>query len=392
MPVTYKGKTYRNIYCARCNYAGNYQDLEFWEILLPMGTIIKNPNNFLGRPLRADKTMRLPPKKSDRKFFNTHGMTRMSQLCFTKTFWDLNCNKNAKKKNCTPSICENWEQYGCKECPGKQTNCWSNYNATWLKNEARSWYSLRKNFFDLSIIITGYGLEVNQITKEGTKPLLPPKTCPSQENEDKCYLPGVGNCTLLPSCSFQRKRPLGSTVTMVGLFISVFSLVLTLGIYCRNTSICTKIIQLQAQCFAAHLGAIVCFIAGGFLTMRFKADGFCKASAIVTHFAFLSVFSWMNVIAWSLFTLMRGTQRFVFIVDGIHASKLWEFLSQFVFGWALPLIITAVSAGLEFCWKPGFMGYGKDGFCWIGSQKGLLYLFLVSRLTSRNLFLSFENN
>ena len=156
-------------------------------------------------------------------------------------------------------------------------------------------------------------------------------------------------------------------------------MIFTVTIYCNTDALQTKTTPLQLHCFVANLVAILSCFAASLASFRKTVEVVCKIISIVLHLSFLSVFSWMHVIAWSLFTMTLSKTRF--LADLLIQPPKWvKILLRYTFGLAVPMIIVLCSVGLDHLWSPGFMDYGKDGLCWINTDEGMLYLFLVSNV------------
>lgn len=109
----------------------------------------------------------------------------------------------------------------------------------------------------------------------------------------------------------------------------------------------------------------------------------CKVMAICVHYFFLSSFSWMNVIAFDLFTTF--SHSFAPTRAASNSSK--RFYSYSSYGWLVPFTITTIAVVLDLSYAEvnGFRpGYG-EGICWITSRNALL-LFFVGPLAVFKLF------
>ena len=156
---------------------------------------------------------------------------------------------------------------------------------------------------------------------------------------------------------------------------------LNVAIHRSTEALQTEIWQLQVHCWAANFAAILSCTAAGITSLCKTTEFVCKLVAIALHLSFLSVFSWMHLIAWSLFVMIVGRTRFLAELM-IQLPNWVKSYLHFTLGWALPVVIVLCGIGLEYSWSPGFMGYGKDGLCWINGNRGMLFLFLVSNFCS----------
>ncbi|XP_048751357.2 G-protein coupled receptor Mth2-like [Ostrea edulis] len=104
-----------------------------------------------------------------------------------------------------------------------------------------------------------------------------------------------------------------------------------------------------------------------------KNQSLCKALSIVTHFAFLAAFFWMNVMSFDIFfTFSTG---FTNLSKTETSSKRMQF--YVLYAWLGAVIIVGSAASVEYTSDSSFKpGYG-DGVCWISNSKGLIVFFLV---------------
>ena len=312
----------------------------------------------------------------------------MSNWCFIAPF-----AKDVDSGSCTPLLCTEpfvgfcAENYNSSDVGTPNIkSCQTNFTADWLQEASRK-DSNRVFNMDLTIILTRNSIVANVLDQDAQVEtrIWEGKNCSAEKGpvDETCWLPGFDSCVEIP-CGVSLTKLSASDsgggtklLTITCLFISLLSLLLTVLIYRNTEALQTKIIQLQIHCFVAHIAAILSFIAAGFASFRQTADLVCKIVAIVLHFSFLSVFSWMHIIAWSLFMMILGTRRF--LAELVIQSPKWvESFVHYTLGWALPVAIVSCSIILDCYWSPGFMDYGKDGLCWINGNNGMLHLFLVS--------------
>ncbi|XP_059178585.1 uncharacterized protein LOC131957808 [Physella acuta] len=182
-----------------------------------------------------------------------------------------------------------------------------------------------------------------------------------------------------------------SIVSACGMCVSIITLTITASLYiaARKThSIPDKnIMSLILALFLAN--SLLLF--GALAT---PVPMLCKIMAFCTHYGFLAVFSWMNVMALDMWITFSS---------GLHAqersSKRYVFYN--IFGWFFPGIIVATCLALDFL-QPGNMvspSYGET-VCWINSKYSLLLFFVIPLaaillinlvlfvLTARNIYLT----
>ncbi|XP_065789406.1 adhesion G protein-coupled receptor E1 isoform X2 [Muntiacus reevesi] len=118
-----------------------------------------------------------------------------------------------------------------------------------------------------------------------------------------------------------------------------------------------------------HLHLCIClFLAKTlFLTGADKTDNQmgCALIAGFLHYLFLACFFWMLVEAVMLFLMVRNLK-----VVNYFSSRNIKMLYLCTFGYGLPGIVVAVSAGLQ----P--QGYGMYNRCWLNTETGFIWSFL----------------
>ncbi|XP_055998836.1 G-protein coupled receptor Mth2-like [Ostrea edulis] len=104
-----------------------------------------------------------------------------------------------------------------------------------------------------------------------------------------------------------------------------------------------------------------------------KNQSLCKALSIVTHFAFLAAFFWMNVMSFDIFfTFSTGLTN---LGERETSSKRMRF--YWLYAWLGAAIIVGSAASVEYTSDSSIKpGYGT-GMCWISNSRGLLVFFLV---------------
>ena len=379
-PVIIENVTYVNIFCAICNevVADNIQHWNLIYVEFERGApieMIRTPsyfnNNFLYRF----------PHQNHSIMYTVNGQSRLSKYCFTEV------KRTCPTISCTPFICTELPQTGCEECKEEglvRNGCAANFSALEFFTVAKPKLD-RGFFFDLTIIFDDGNFIFNAVSSRmGINEEIHRENCSQEERQGNgtCFS-SILDCLEISCTPAIKEEPSSmhaTILTLVGLSISLISLIATLIICWKTESFQAKIVRLQIQCFIAHIGAILSFLIAGSVSMRESADWLCKAAAVVMHFSFLAMFSWMHVIAWSVFMMIVGTKRFLDQMV-IQSPKWVESAAHYALGWCSPVIIVLVSITLEYFCSPGYLGYGKNGRCWINEQQGILNLFLVS-LTS----------
>lgn len=122
-----------------------------------------------------------------------------------------------------------------------------------------------------------------------------------------------------------------------------------------------------------------------------RNETICTIIAIVLHYAWLSAFTWTNVLAFHLSQSLgtkAGSMRKRFAM-GSQISK--TFLLYCAYGWGAPLIVVLISVAVDF-WSNANFHYGTKASCWItgglanllafGAPVGLTLLVNVAMFTN----------
>ncbi|XP_078410689.1 adhesion G-protein coupled receptor D1 isoform X1 [Cetorhinus maximus] len=155
-----------------------------------------------------------------------------------------------------------------------------------------------------------------------------------------------------------------SAITYVGCSLSIVCLTVTLIIFGVLSSVST--IRNQRHHIHANLSfAILVAQILLLISFRFLPNTLpCKALAILLHFFFLSVFSWMLVEGLHLYSM-------VIKVFGSEESKHFYYYG---IGWGSPLVICIVSV------TSAFDSYGNADNCWLSIEKGAIWAFVAPAL------------
>ena len=174
---------------------------------------------------------------------------------------------------------------------------------------------------------------------------------------------------------------LGSYITLVGLTISIIFLAITFFVY-----ICTpKLLNIHGKNLVCLI--VVLSIAHVTYLVSPQAEGIpplCKCIAVLLHFLYLSSFTWMNVIAFDFYTTF--SRRFNLVERNRNHKR---FMLYSIYAWCTPLVMIVISVSFDFVevstkvssYKPG---YGK-GLCWIASSNAL-FVFVAIPLSVFKLF------
>ncbi|KAB0363192.1 hypothetical protein FD754_007348, partial [Muntiacus muntjak] len=144
-----------------------------------------------------------------------------------------------------------------------------------------------------------------------------------------------------------------------------------ISLVCLATAIITFLVcrTIRNQNTYIHLHLCIClFLAKTlFLTGADKTDNQmgCALIAGFLHYLFLACFFWMLVEAVMLFLMVRNLK-----VVNYFSSRNIKMLYLCTFGYGLPGLVVAVSAGLQ----P--QGYGMYNRCWLNTETGFIWSFL----------------
>ncbi|NWV05589.1 AGRD1 protein, partial [Ptilonorhynchus violaceus] len=152
-----------------------------------------------------------------------------------------------------------------------------------------------------------------------------------------------------------------SSITYIGCALSIFCLTITLVTFAVLSSVST--IRNQRYHIHANLSFAVLVAQILLLTSFQFSPGTvpCKILAILLHFFFLSVFAWMLVEGFHLYSM-------VIKVFGSEESK---HLYYYGIGWGCPLVISAISA------TSSLGCYGESGNCWLSLESGAIWAFVA---------------
>ncbi|XP_058381829.1 adhesion G protein-coupled receptor E1-like [Diceros bicornis minor] len=152
-------------------------------------------------------------------------------------------------------------------------------------------------------------------------------------------------------------------ISHVGMIISLVCLVLAIATFLLCRSCCRN------PNTYLHLHLCVCLFLAKilFLTGVDKTDNQtgCAIIAGFLHYLFLACFFWMLVEAVMLFLMVRNLK-----VVNYFSSRNIKMLYLCVFGYGLPAVVVAVSAGVQ----P--QGYGMYDRCWLNTETGFIWSFL----------------
>ncbi|KAM6216722.1 adhesion G protein-coupled receptor E4-like [Rhynchocyon petersi] len=183
----------------------------------------------------------------------------------------------------------------------------------------------------------------------------------SNESYTECQCFHLSSFAVLMALTPQAD-PVLTVITKVGLSLSLLCLLLAALTFllCRpiqNTSTSLHL-QLSLCLFLAHL----LFLFG---IDKTEPEVLCSIIAGMLHYLYLASFTWMLLEGLHLFLTVRNLK----VANYTSAGRFnKEFM--FPFGYGVPAVIVAVSAGL------GYKHYGTYNYCWLKFDGGFIWSFM----------------
>ncbi|XP_046494263.1 adhesion G protein-coupled receptor E3-like [Equus quagga] len=177
-----------------------------------------------------------------------------------------------------------------------------------------------------------------------------------------CSCNHLSSFAVLMASSVTKEDPVLTVITHVGLGVSLLCLLLAVLTFLlcqsiQNTSISLHL-QLSLCLFLAHL----LFLTG---IKQTKPKVLCSIIAGLLHYLYLASFTWMLLEGLHLFLTLRNLK-----VANYTITKRLQKRFLYPFGYGIPVVIVAVSAGLN----PH--GYGTPRHCWLNLKGGLIWSFI----------------
>ncbi|XP_070131105.1 adhesion G protein-coupled receptor E3-like [Equus caballus] len=177
-----------------------------------------------------------------------------------------------------------------------------------------------------------------------------------------CSCNHLSSFAVLMASSVMKEDPVLTVITHVGLGVSLLCLLLAVLTFLlcqsiQNTSISLHL-QLSLCLFLAHL----LFLTG---IKQTKPKVLCSIIAGLLHYLYLASFTWMLLEGLHLFLTLRNLK-----VANYTITKRLQKRFLYPFGYGIPVVIVAVSAGLN----PH--GYGTPRHCWLNLKGGLIWSFI----------------
>ncbi|XP_032739355.1 putative adhesion G protein-coupled receptor E4P [Lontra canadensis] len=184
----------------------------------------------------------------------------------------------------------------------------------------------------------------------------------SDENQTLCSCNHLSSFAILMASTKLKVDPVLTMITYVGLSLSLLCLFLAVLTFllCRPIqNISTSLhLQLSICLFLAHL----LFLTG---IDRTEPKVLCSIIAGVLHYLYLASFTWMLLEGLQLFLTVKNLKVANYISSG-------KFKRRFIypFGYGIPAVIVAVSAGL------GHTSYGTETHCWLSFHGRFIWSFM----------------
>ncbi|XP_055946322.1 G-protein coupled receptor Mth2-like [Argiope bruennichi] len=162
-------------------------------------------------------------------------------------------------------------------------------------------------------------------------------------------------------------------VTIIGLLISILSLLSHLIVFCEVSSVRNLPGYCLASLSLSLLMAYTCFL----IVALVNTGRNCPALGICIYYFFLTSFFWMNAIAFDVWRSFRVVMRELRISS--HRFPWRRFLLYSLYSWTIPAILTIlvrVFDSTELLSKDYRPSFG-DEFCWFGQRRALMVFFAV---------------
>ncbi|EGD77908.1 hypothetical protein PTSG_09543 [Salpingoeca rosetta] len=154
-----------------------------------------------------------------------------------------------------------------------------------------------------------------------------------------------------------------SFITYIGVGVSVFCMVLTVGVYLWYKRLREDLGRIIVMHLCVTLTiSLLCFAFGIEETSHTDT---CTAIAIVLHYFLLSAFAWMVVEGYHLYS------TFVVVFHGSHRSDRRQHVRFAAFAYGVPALIV-LATGLVI----GEEGYGYEDACWLPTKNYEIWAFL----------------
>ncbi|WAR22119.1 AGRL1-like protein, partial [Mya arenaria] len=148
-----------------------------------------------------------------------------------------------------------------------------------------------------------------------------------------------------------------SIITYIGCSVSILTLFMAVTVFTCIRSIQSERIFVHRNLCIALLSSQVLFLAG-INAVSYKVV--CRVMAVVLHYSFTAVFTWM---------LVEGLHLYTQVIQVFQPCKSRENV-YLAFGWGIPLLLVATSLAAD------FDGYGSDKSCWLSVSRHTIWAFV----------------
>ena len=161
--------------------------------------------------------------------------------------------------------------------------------------------------------------------------------------------------------------------------LSIISLLATILIYAK-----TSLHKLPGKCLLCL--SLSLLVSQSMLLVAPVAESnvvWCKAASLVMHYSFMASFTWMNVMAFDVYTSFTQHFRYSGIHNGNHL-----FFKYSLYAWLGPFVIVTVAFLIDEFSAWEIRPKCGQSFCWITESIGLLIFFLgpLALILLTNLF------
>ena len=168
-------------------------------------------------------------------------------------------------------------------------------------------------------------------------------------------------------------------LTYIGCSLSVIGTVLMLLTYSLFKGLRTLPGKLLMNLAATILMSSLFILVGGPITAAFPNANLCTSVAVILHFFFLGQFSWMSVMSFEM--VRTFNQALKLRTQESNRFKRNLFITYFLIGWGLPLLVTVMSIIVNFTTDGlvlyGVLSDGTQGRCWINHLESAIVAFVV---------------
>ena len=168
-------------------------------------------------------------------------------------------------------------------------------------------------------------------------------------------------------------------LTYVGCSLSFIGAVLILLTYSLFKELCTLPSKLLMNLAITILVTSLFILIGGPITAAVRNTDLCTSVAVILHFFFLGQFSWMSVMSFEMMRTFHQASKLRKQESNKFKQNL--FVTYFLLGWGLPLLITVVSITVNYTTSGlvlyGVRADGTQGSCWINHFESAILAFTV---------------